>query len=152
MNGQDPATGAWRDGMFSHAAPLQDYQASVKQFQEGSLGAVRLRAPHGRRHGRAMSGAFQDGTLGRSFLPAFTPQQMQGLGYAYRDGSLGDDITTTVAGAACDTLGPCVDNFISKRLGAGEAMDQSLKVPFNQVMVAAVLGLGAAVAYLYSKR
>ena len=40
--------------------------------------------------------SYQDGTLGRTFLPAFSPQAMQGLGYAYQDGVLGADGSATI--------------------------------------------------------
>ncbi len=110
---------AYNDGLFSQAAPLQDYQASVSQFGDGGLGATSslaprqamrgryLRAPssHGDRRvplfARAVSGpgaSYADGTLGRTFLPAFSKRAMQGLGYAFRDGSLGDAVTVQIPG------------------------------------------------------
>lgn len=162
IGSSDPRTSEWRDGMFSQAAPLQDYQASVKQFQEGSLGAyARATQRHGARRGgpfshgdrRVVSGlgqAFRSGSLGdRTFLPAFTPQQMRGLGAAYNAGVLGDAASDPVMGAACDAMGPCVDNYISTRQGKGEPLDVSLQVPFNQIMAASILGIAA---YLYFKR
>lgn len=79
---------SWRDGVFSHAAPFQDYQASVSQFEEGSLGAfarpatrsemarnARSRRPKAPQM-RGFGSSFRDGSLGS---------------YAYRAGSLGDD-------------------------------------------------------------
>ncbi len=93
--------GEWRDGVFSHASPQQSYEASASQYADGSLGAVRLRAQGARRRGRhGMSGAFQDGSLGRTFLPAFTGPQMRGLGYVFRDGVLGDDVTVSLPGVS----------------------------------------------------
>jgi hypothetical protein len=79
---------SWRDGVFSHAAPFQDYQASVKQFEEGSLGAYARPARSGmsvatrRRNAPQMRGfgsSFRDGSLGA---------------YAYRSGVLGDTTPT----------------------------------------------------------
>jgi hypothetical protein len=97
---------AYNDGLFSQAAPFQDYQASVSQFGDGALGAVASLVPRGlvrtnerRARHRAISGAgvaYQDGTLGRTFLPAFSPQAMRGLGYAYQDGVLGADGSATI--------------------------------------------------------
>lgn len=213
--------GQWRDGVFSLAAPLQDYQASLSEFADGSLGFSSLSRPRPSLRGRqrpkaykrGVSGeedlfddgsddcecdcALDDGTLGatsslthpmaalrarklrrrrlalpprgaggssqtaawqsgmlhgNTFLPAFTAQQMRGLGHAghaFRDGSLGADPLTTIAGDACTAIGPCVDNFISKRMGKGEALDESLKVPFNQLAAVAIVGIAV---YLYFKR
>lgn len=93
---------AYNDGLFSQAAPFQDYQASVSQFGDGALGAVARLVSGPRRtraNFRAISGpghSYQDGTLGRTFLPAFSPQAMRGLGYAYRDGVLGADGSATI--------------------------------------------------------
>ncbi len=110
---------SYNDGLFSQAAPYQDYQASVSQFGDGSLGAisrltgggrvstnVRRARPHASRRPTPLlptrsgvSGAghaYQDGMLGRTFLPAFSPQAMQGLGYAYQDGVLGADPSATI--------------------------------------------------------
>lgn len=85
---------SWRDGVFSHAAPFQDYQASTKQFEEGSLGAWARPAtrsemarnarsqkrPPMRPQMRGFGSSFRDGSLGT---------------YAYRAGSLGDDPVAT---------------------------------------------------------
>ena len=131
---------AYNDGLFSQAAPFQNYQASVKQLGDGSLGAIAIPRPtrhaapslfqnlvrhHGasRRpvlpppgHGASANSAYQSGYnygpgyrqmngLGRTFLPAFSPREMQGLGYvvkdgslghAYHDGVLGDDVTVSL--------------------------------------------------------
>lgn len=168
INGSDPNTSEWQDGMFSQAVPLQDYQASTEEFESGSMGALRIDPRSGQRrvaghrrilplprHGQMNSlvgfgNAFRDGSLGnRTFLPAFTAQQMRGLGGAYRAGVLGDAASDPVMGAACDAMGPCVVNYISARQGKGEPLDVSLKVPFNQIMVASILGIAA---YLYFKR
>lgn len=108
---------AYNDGLFSQAAPFQAFQASVSQFGDGGLGATsRLvsssRAPvkrHPRARGAAGFGnAFHDGSLGnayrdgslgnRTFLPAFSKRAMQGLGYTFRDGVLGDDVTVSIPG------------------------------------------------------
>ncbi len=114
---------AYNDGLFSQAAPLQDYQASVSQFGDGGLGATsslaprqaKLRHRRGDRrlplYARAVAGpgasyadgtlgnAYHDGSLGsRTFLPAFSKRAMQGLGYAYHDGSLGDAVTVQLPG------------------------------------------------------
>lgn len=113
---------AYNDGLFSQAAPLQDYQASVSQFGDGGLGATSYLIPRqapsapryqqarggGHRAGaslfpmfnsmRGLGNAYQDGSLGRTFLPAFSKRAMQGLGYAYRDGSLGDAVTVQLPG------------------------------------------------------
>lgn len=94
---------SWRDGVFSHAAPFQDYQSSVQQFEEGSLGAFVRPAPGGaalsrnRRSARrpAMHGmqglgsAFRDGSLGSAYRDG-------SLGRAFRDGSLGDASAPTI--------------------------------------------------------
>lgn len=88
---------SWRDGVFSHSAPFQDFQSSVQQFEEGSLGAFVRPAPGGaalsrnrrsaRRpamHGmRGLGSAFRDGSLGSEYRDG-------SLGRAFRDGSLGD--------------------------------------------------------------
>lgn len=115
---------AYNDGLFSQAAPLQKYQASVSQFTEGSLGATsRLIANTNHRLLRRRSGASRRPPcpsprdpgyararaagcampsfhplvgLGSTFLPAFTPREMSGLGYVYNDGSLGDDVTVSL--------------------------------------------------------
>jgi hypothetical protein len=108
---------AYNDGLFSQAAPFQEYQASVSQFGDGALGAfsrlappglvstnVRRRASHRPgtlppRGGHSLVGmgnAYHDGVLGHTFLPAFSPQEMRGLGYAYRDGVLGADPSATI--------------------------------------------------------
>lgn len=129
---------AYNDGLFSQAAPLQDYQASVSQFGDGGLGAVSYLIPNQTLRGRyqhapqsrgarrpacppprdpgaqaawragycpptyrAVSGpgaTYADGSLGRTFLPAFSKRAMQGLGYAYHDGSLGDAVTVQLPG------------------------------------------------------
>lgn len=98
---------SYNDGLFSQAAPFQNFQGSVSQFAEGSLGvvsapaaarALRMRQRFLRpRRGVAGPGSpFQDGTLGRTFLPAFSPQTMRGLGYTYNDGVLGADPSATI--------------------------------------------------------
>lgn len=78
---------SWRDGVFSHAAPFQDYQASVKQFEEGSLGAYARplsRSEMARSHRSTKRGAPQMRGFGSSFRDG-------SLGEAYRSGSLGAD-------------------------------------------------------------
>lgn len=92
---------SYNDGLFSQAAPYQDYQASVSQFGDGALGATSrlVRSTTARRARRGVAGpgsAYQDGMLGRTFLPAFSPQAMRGLGYTYRDGVLGADPSATI--------------------------------------------------------
>lgn len=56
--------------MFSHASPGQSYEASVRQYHEGSLGAGRGR-------------------------PLRAHRGMRGFGHSYRDGVFGDDSSTT---------------------------------------------------------
>jgi hypothetical protein len=73
---------SWRDGVFSHAAPFQDYQASVSQFEEGSLGA----------YARPLNRS----EMARNHSSRRRPARMAGFGsLAYRSGILGD--TTPVA-------------------------------------------------------
>jgi hypothetical protein len=124
---------AYNDGLFSQAAPLQRYQASVSQFNEGSLGATswlvantnhaRMRRRLGasrrppcpsprdpgyaraRASGCAMPSRPIAG-LGHTFLPAFTPREMSGLGQAYHDGSLGDDLTVSLPGVSTSPAKP----------------------------------------------
>lgn len=73
---------SWRDGVFSHAAPFQDYQASVRQFEEGSLGA----------YARPLNRSEMARNHATRRRPA---NRMAGLGGAYRTGVFGD--TTPVA-------------------------------------------------------
>jgi hypothetical protein len=93
--------GQWRDGVFSQAAPLQDYQASLSEFADGTLGSSLSRPRPSLRY-RTRPKAYKRPVagFGRTFLPAFTPQQMRGLGFgqAYHDGSLGDDVTVSIPG------------------------------------------------------
>lgn len=95
---------AFRDGVFSHAAPHQGFQASLRQSADGSLGAfsrVSTRGRHGgprapRLQPRSMTGigqaAYQDGSLGQ----------------AWRDGSLGADGATIQIGPNGASVGPTV--------------------------------------------
>jgi len=150
---------AYNDGLFSQAAPFQEYQASVSQFADGALGAfARLAQPgrvgtgvrrsismfnHASRR-RGVSGpgqSYQDGTLGHTFLPAFNPQEMRGLGYAYRDGVLGD----ATQEAACTPVRMCMSDILS----TPQPMDRALKDPFNQLVAVSIVGL---VGYLIYKR
>lgn len=146
----------WRDGVFAKAAPWQAYQASLNEFESGSLGVAPVGARSKRdrlallmSRGRGVqsplptpqAGAFRSGALGRSFLPAFTRRQMRGLGYAYQDGSLGD--TTTLD--PCTPVRTCMDDVLS----APQPMDRALADPFNKLVAASLLGI---VAYLVYKR
>ncbi len=98
---------SWRDGVFSHAAPIQDYQASVSQFEEGSLGVyarpasrselARNARSHKRPAMRGFGASFRDGSLGE----------------AYRSGVFGDTAPSTInlpatpgAPATTITVGP----------------------------------------------
>lgn len=106
VTGQD---GSWRDGVFSQADPFTPYQGSVNQAGDGSLGAIRLpqRRENKSLRPRAVKGygALPPGSprqrpfhMNRlrhpnTLLPAFGPAAMQGLGYTFRDGVLGDDAT-----------------------------------------------------------
>ena len=89
--------GEWNDGVFSHAAPLQQYQASLREFENGALGALVRVDPKGavRRRGRYVSVRRPMQGMGKTFLPAFTREQMRGLGHVYQDGVLGADATTS---------------------------------------------------------
>ncbi len=144
--------GEWHDGVFSQAAPWQGYQASLEEFENGALGASSRVVPGAPwrfrvRRGRPVAGpgvAFQDGSLGRSFLQAFPRQQhrgMRGLGQAFRDGSLGD----AVSDAACQAISPC----LSTALSAPQPLDRALKDPFNQLVAVSLVGLAA---YVFFKR
>ncbi len=156
MNGPESE---WQDGVFSQAAPWQGYQASLEEFENGALGAssrvvpgapwrfrVRRGAPPSVRN-RPVAGpgmAFQDGSLGRTFLQAFPRQQhpgMRGLGQAFRDGSLGD----AVSDAACQAIAPC----LSTAMSAPQPLDRALADPFNKLVAVSLVGI---VAYLAFKR
>ncbi len=95
---------SFQDGVFSQGAQQQAYQASLKQFADGALGGGDRRLHRlTRQRVRAQSG------MGNTFLPAFTPRQMKGLGlgHAFRDGVLGDDstaATTALPSSATITL------------------------------------------------
>jgi hypothetical protein len=130
---------AYNDGLFSQAAPFQNYQGSVSQFAEGSLGALRR---HGLRRTRPLRGSFQDGSLGRTFLPAFSPQAMRGLGYTYQDGVLGE---TVAESTACEPIRTCMSPILSNT----EPMDKAMKDPFNQLVAVSIVGI---VGYLIYKR
>ncbi len=105
---------SWRDGVFSHAAPGQAYQASTGQYRDGALGAT-VRMLSGL--GSSDQSSFRDGSLGRKpLLPRLTRGQMSGigtlasyrdgsLGQAFRDGSLGDGTTITLSPNAA-SVGP----------------------------------------------
>lgn len=90
---------SWRDGVFSHAAPFQDYQASTRQFEEGSLGAFARPATRSemarnargvkRPQMRGFGSSFRDGSLGA---------------YAYRSGVLGDDAPVATPSTALPSL------------------------------------------------
>ncbi len=125
---------AYNDGLFSQAEPWQKYQASVSQFGDGAIGAI----------SRAMSGAgraTRDGSLGRTFLPAFGARAMRGLGHAYRDGSLGqayrdgslgDNVTVSLPGVSTSpsTPPPWKPDLVSAGLGvmAGALLFYGIKL------------------------
>lgn len=134
---------AFRDGVFSHAAPRQGYQAGGGQFADGSLGAFSRSASTRGRHGgqraprmqpRGMTGigatAFRDGSLG----------------HAWRDGSLGADDPVTLA-TYNSTIGPLVTQTIDAR-----TKQEWLKLPQNQAVCCALAVLTGAVIYLFVKR
>jgi hypothetical protein len=172
---------AWRDGLFSHAAPNQSYQASVQQYADGSLGAIgrlasraemqrnhslsqRRGRPVAPRHG--LHGAYRDGSLGRLLLPQLTRQSMTGigssayrdgsLGAAYRDGSLGLGATTTDPGAAPTlSLPPVTPTTINVGpSGITVLPTPPLPPPWYQnsmVKAVAIVGMGALVIGLIIK-
>jgi len=86
---------SWRDGVFSHAAPFQDYQASVSQFEEGSLGVYARplnRSEMARNHTSRRRAA---------------PSRMAGFGAVgtqYRSGVFGDATTPAAAPTAPSTI------------------------------------------------
>lgn len=125
---------SWRDGVFSHAAPAQAYQSGARQYADGSLGATARLV--------GQQGAFRDGALGRRPL---LPSLRGALGSVFRDGSLGVDVTTGL---------PVPDNVVQyvDAHQAGEQMDAALKQPWNQLTAVVLVGLTAAVAYLYWKK
>lgn len=143
---------AFRDGVFSHAAPRQGYQAGQRSFADGSLGAFSRMASTQGRHGgtraprlhpRGMTGigsaAFRDGSLGQAF----------------RDGSLGDAASDAITAAAASasqqsydsTIGPLVIQTIDQR-----TKQEWFKLPQNQAVVAGLVVLTGAVVYLFVKR
>lgn len=93
---------SWRDGVFSHAAPGQSYQSSVREYADGGLGATvqlvggnrrALMTPRGGSHHRsAILGPPRMPGL-RGFGSVFRDGS---LGSAYRDGSLGDSASVTL--------------------------------------------------------
>lgn len=137
---------SWRDGVFSHAAPFQDYQSSVQQFEEGSLGAFVRPAPGGaalsrnrrsaRRppmHGvRGLGSAFRDGSLGSAYRDG-------SLGRAFRDGSLGD--------AAAPTLPPTTIQVGPN--GLTVAPTPAAPLPYFQRPAVQIACVGAAAVVLY---
>lgn len=153
---------AFRDGVFSHAAPRQSYQASRGQFADGSLGAFSRSASHRGRHGvrsaprlqgHRLSGfgatAYHDGSLGQLSYTAF---QDGSLGQAWRDGSLGADPLTDVgtlvsADAYAANLAPLVIQTIDAR-----TKQEWFKLPQNQAVVAGLVVLTGAVIYLFVKK
>ncbi len=153
---------AYNDGLFSQAAPFQAFQASVSQFGDGGLGATsRLvsssrfstkRRARGRVPGHhtyaglgapgasyadgTLGNAYHDGSLGsRTFLPAFSKRAMQGLGYTFRDGVLGDDVTVSVPGVA-----------------VASPQAQEAQKQFNRGLLVWGGVMTLAVGYLYAKR
>lgn len=137
---------SWRDGVFSHAAPFQDYQASVRQFEEGSLGAyarpatrsemARNSRSHKRPQMRGFGSSFRDGSLGT---------------YAYRAGVLGDDAPV----AAPSTQIPSLPSITPTTINVGPngltvVPTPPAPVPYFQrpaVQIAAAGGL-AVILYL----
>ena len=101
---------AYNDGLFSQAAPIQKYQASVSQFGDGAIGAiakVARRYPTGKPpSSHSLLQAVNSGSLGRTFLPAFGARAMRGLGHAYRDGSLGDTVSVSLPGVTTAPSAP----------------------------------------------
>ena len=70
----------------------------------------------------------------------------------FRSGSLGADPALTVGDMTlCPAINFCT-NSAGLRTPANTALDADLMAPFNQLMAASVLGLTAAVVYLFVKR
>lgn len=145
---------AYNDGLFSQAAPMQKYQASVSQFGDGAIGAtsrvvIRKRNPPSQPMSAALQ-AINSGSLGRTFLPAFGARAMRGLGHAYRDGSLGQayrdgSLGDAAQDAVCTPVRTCMNDILS----APQPMDRALKDPFNKLVAVSLVGI---VGYLIYKR
>lgn len=138
---------SWRDGVFSHAAPAQAYQASLNQFADGSLGAYARKV--------AQSGATRDGSLGRTFLPSLRGAFRDGsLGTAFRDGSLGDVTMPTNfidPNVAAQRLLPATQGDLADERAFQDGHYAANK---QAIMVGgfALSALALAVAYLYFKK
>lgn len=83
---------SWRDGVFSHAAPFQDYQASTSQFEEGSLGV----------YARPLNRS----EMARNHSSRRKPQRMAGFGSSFRDGSLGNAYRSGILGDTAPAATP----------------------------------------------
>lgn len=168
---------AYNDGLFSHAAPYQAYQASVSQFGDGGLGYLTGAAAQARKKADAARSAARRAAvqgMGRTFLPAFSPQemsglgyltgaaakaakaadaarakarrlaQMRGLGYAYNAGVLGDTVTVPGVTTADDATQNSQIHDLNVNYAKGKTYVTQLS---------AVVGvLAIAVGYLYYKR
>lgn len=94
---------AFRDGVFSHAAPRQGYQAGGGQFADGSLGAFSRSASTRGRHGGQRAPRMQPRSMTGIGATAFRDGS---LGHAWRDGSLGADSATIQIGPNGASIGP----------------------------------------------
>lgn len=90
---------SWRDGVFSHAAPGQAYQSSVREYADGGLGdpvGTGMKARHRSSRGLLFRGAQARPPMMpglRGFGSVFRDGS---LGSAYRDGSLGDSASVSL--------------------------------------------------------
>lgn len=136
---------AWRDGLFSHAAPGQSYQASRQEYAGGSLGATSRLVSHARmdemrqaRRKPALHGpAYRSGSLGA-----------YAAGRAYRSGSLGDAAAATAPAASTINLPNATTVTIGPN-GASIAPTAVPVVPFYKTQAFMVGAAGAAAVVLY---
>jgi hypothetical protein len=131
---------SWRDGVFSHAAPAQAYQASLNQFADGSLGAYARKV--------GMSGSFRDGSLGRRPL---LPSLRGALGSAFRDGSLGHAYRDGSLGVDSGSATINLPNGQQVNVSSGPAYVAPPFYKKPEVLLAAGVAVGLVAYFLWKK-
>ena len=133
-----------RGGVSGLGATSSLVPTMVRSHKQTPVGRRTTPLPPGRY--QSVSGAgtsYADGTLGRTFLPAFSDRAMQGLGYTFRDGVLGD--ATSIVPSS--VLPVTQDNLSAATCATDTKIAQ---LTMGVAIGGAVLAL--AVGYLYMKR
>ena len=133
-----------RGGVSGLGATSSLVPTMVRSHKQTPVGRRTTPLPPGRY--QSVSGAgtsYADGTLGRTFLPAFSDRAMQGLGYTFRDGVLGD--ATSIVPSS--VLPVTQDNLTA----ATSATDTKIAQLTKGVAIGGAV-LALAVGYLYMKR